>query len=131
MVANIYGSGYSILITDDDSRFRTSIRRVFESQGFETFEASCGEEAIEIVSGENVHLAFFDMHMPTLTGLETLRIVKQIKSFLPCIILTADADQHLIQEALSARAFSVLSKPISKPLVLHTVLRALRRSYDG
>lgn len=131
MVADIYGSGYSILITDDDSRFRTTIRGVFESHGFETLEASCGEEAIEIVAGENVHLAFLDMHMPTLTGLETLRIVKQIKAFLPCIILTADADQHLIQEALSARAFSVLSKPVSKPLVLHTVLRALRRSYDG
>jgi len=131
MVASHYGSGYSILVTDDDSGFRTSMRGVFESQGFETLEASCGEEAIEIVQGEIVHLALFDMHMPTLTGLETLRIVKQIKAFLPCIILTAHADDQLIQEALSARAFSVLSKPISKALVIHTVVRALKRAYDG
>jgi CheY-like chemotaxis protein len=131
MVSHLLGSRYSILITDDDTSFRTSIRGIFEPHGFQTLEASCGEEAIEIVEGQNVHLALFDMYMPTLTGLETLRIVKQIKAFLPCIILTADADEQLIQEALSARAFSVLSKPISKPLVLHTVVRALRRAYDG
>ena len=130
MAAEFQASGYSILITDDDSTFRRSISGLFEPHGFATLEASCGEEAIEIVQDREVHLVLLDMYMPTLTGLETLRLVKQIKAFLPCIIMTAQADDQLIREALAARAFSVLSKPLSKPLVIHTVVRALRRAYQ-
>lgn len=131
MAAKQESSAFSILVTDDDRSFRQSLTSLFEARGFATFEAACGEEAIEIVQGENVHLVLLDMHMPTITGLETLRIVKQIKAFLPCIIVTANADRWLIQEALSARAFSVLSKPVSNPLVMNTVNRALRRAYQG
>ncbi|MBI3466827.1 MAG: response regulator [Planctomycetes bacterium] len=120
---------FSILITDDDQGFRQSLRGVFAERGFRTLEASSGEEAIEIVQDAEVHLALLDMYMPRLSGLETLRIVKQIKAFLPCIILSADADERLMHEALSARAFTVLAKPISHHVVIHTVFRALRQSY--
>ena len=128
MVLKSDGSGFSILVTDDDPSFRQSLRTLFEPQGFETLEATSGEEAIEIVETANIHLVTLDLYLPRIDGLETLRIVKQIKDFLPCIIVTASADDRLMRQALSARAFSVLSKPVSKPLILNTVHRALRRS---
>ena len=129
MVSNLLPSPFSILVSDDDPTFRRTVRGIFEQRGFRTLEASTGEEAIEIVQDDYVHLALLDMYMPTLSGLETLRIVKQIKEFLPCIILSADLSEHLMHEALSARAFTVLSKPVSSHLILHTVIRALRQSY--
>ena len=46
---------------------------------------------MDIVRDEPVHLVLLDMHMPTLTGLETLQLVRQINALLPCILVTADA----------------------------------------
>jgi two-component system response regulator (stage 0 sporulation protein F) len=128
-VVNKLDTNPSILITDDDPGFRQTVRGIIQVRGFRALEASSGEEAIEIVQDDDVHLALLDMYMPTLSGLETLKIVKRIKAFLPCIILSANTTDRLMEEALSARAFTVLSKPVSAQLILHTVVRALRQSY--
>ena len=84
---------YSILITDDDTRCREALREIMEPQGYHTLQACCGEEAVDIVrEGDvHVHLALLDMHMPTLTGLETLQLVRQFNAQLPCILVTGDA----------------------------------------
>lgn len=122
---------YSILITDDDRGCRETLREIVEPEGFRTLLASCGEEALEIVRDEPVHLVLLDLHMPTLTGLETLQLVRQINALLPCILVTADASAQVMRQAQQARAYSVIPKPVSKNVVLYIVVRALIRSYGG
>jgi CheY-like chemotaxis protein len=122
---------YSILITDDDSGCREALRSIVEPEGFRTLLASSGEQAVDIVREERVHLALLDMHMPTLTGLETLQLMRQINAVLPCILVTADATEGLMRQALSAHAYSVIAKPVSKNVVLYTVVRALMRVYGN
>jgi CheY-like chemotaxis protein len=122
---------YSILITDDDRNCREVLREIMEPEGYHTLLASSGEEAIEIVREEPVHLALLDMHMPTLTGLETLQMVRQIHAMLPAILVTADASVELIRQAYQAQVYSVIPKPVSKHVVLYTVVRALVRFYGG
>jgi len=129
MVETDRAKQYSLLITDDDLSWRETLRDVFEPRGYRTLLASCGEEAIDIVRVEPVDLALLDMHMPTLDGLETLRLVKQIKAFLPCIIVTGDLSEMLRREALSAQAFSVISKPLSIEIMVETVRDAIRDAY--
>ena len=79
---------YSILVTDDDPVSRETFREIFEPVGFRTFLAESGEEAIEIVNRHDVHLALMDMHLPKLSGLETMAIVRQIKGMLPMILIS-------------------------------------------
>lgn len=124
------GATPNLLITDDDLGFRETLRGVLEPQGFRTFMASDGVEALDVVRHEEVHLVLLDMNMPRLTGLETLRQVKQIKAILPCIILSANADEELREEARRAEAFSVLSKPITRVTLMTIVRSALRRTYN-
>lgn len=120
----------SILISDDDAGFRETVRSVFEPQGYRTWMAGDGQEALEIALSQDVHLMLLDMHMPKLTGLETLRRVKKVKSRLPCILLSAGLDDALIQQALLAEAFSVLAKPITSRELTSTVEQAIRRIYN-
>jgi DNA-binding NtrC family response regulator len=122
---------YSILITDDDRGCREALRDIMEPQGYRTFLASCGEEAIDIASEEPVHLALLDMHMPTLSGLETLRMLRQIRAMLPCILVTADVTASLMRQAIQECAYSVIQKPVSKNVVMYTVVRCLVRTYGG
>jgi CheY-like chemotaxis protein len=119
----------SLLITDDDAAFRETLQDVFVPQGYRTLLAGDGEQALKIVRTEVVHLVLLDMHMPKLTGLETLRLVKQFKALLPCIILSADLDEVLIEQARRAHAFSVLRKPVSSQLITGVVRQALEVTY--
>ena len=85
------GYRFSILVTDDDRGSRESLAGLLADRGFTTVEASSGEEAIEIVQVEIIHLVFFDMHMPRMTGLEALHQVRMINDLLPAILVTANA----------------------------------------
>lgn len=122
---------YSILITDDDSGSREALRDMVEPEGYRTLLASSGEEALDIVREESVHLALLDMHMPRLTGLETVALVHQINALLPCILVTADANDELMRQAFSVHAYSVIPKPVSRSVLLYTVVRALMKAYGN
>ncbi len=120
---------YRVLITDDDRGCREALREIVEPAGYIAFLASSGEEALDILREEPVHLCLFDMHMPRLTGLETMQLVHQINAGLPCILVTADASEDLMRQAFSVRAYSVIPKPVSPNMLLYTMVRALMKVY--
>jgi CheY-like chemotaxis protein len=119
----------TLLITDDDPGFRETLRVVFEPRGCNTLLAGDGEEALEIVHHEKIHLVLLDMHMPKLTGLETLRQLKEFRAMLPCILLTAQLDDRLVEQARMAHAYSVLSKTVTLRQITGVVFQALQRTY--
>jgi CheY-like chemotaxis protein len=118
-----------MLIADDDSAFRKTLRAIFEPN-FLTLEAESGEEAIEIAESEHLDIALLDMHMRVLTGLETLQLLKSVQILLPCILITADATEELRQRATEAEAYSVLKKPVKKLELVLTVSAALELPRD-
>jgi CheY-like chemotaxis protein len=120
----------SLLITDDDDDFRETLRGVFEPRGFRTLLAGNGEEALDIVHTQEVHLILLDVHMPKLTGLETLRLVKQFKALLPCILLSAELDEFILEEARREHAFSVLAKLVTLRQLTGVVQQALEWAYN-
>jgi CheY-like chemotaxis protein len=122
---------YSILITDDDRGCRETLRDIVEPEGYHTLLASSGEEALDIIQDQAVHLVLLDLNLPALSGLETLALAHQWNELLPCILVTADASAKVIREALQAHAYSVIPKPVSKGVVLYTVVRALIRVYGN
>jgi len=119
----------SLLITDDDRDFRETLAGVFESRGFRTMLAADGQEALERLQVEPVHLLLLDMHMPRMTGLETIRRVRQLQLPLPCILLSAAMDRTIEAEARAAAAFGVFSKPIRLPDITSAVKAALLQCY--
>jgi len=119
----------SILITDDDHGFRSTLSEVFEPRGFRTLEAGNGEEALQLLEQEEVHLLVLDNHMPKLTGLETLRLVRRRRAWLPCILLSAEMDESIKRQARLVHAFSVLAKPVTRAEITTTVDEALLRTY--
>ena len=116
---------FSILVTDDDRGSRDTLAQMLKDRGFSTITATSGEEAIEIVRVETIHLVFFDMQMPRMTGLEALQQVRLFNEILPAILVTADATREVIRQALQAHVYSVLPKPVNKSVLLHTLSRAL------
>lgn len=120
---------YQLLIADDDSGFRDVLKEVLAPY-FQLFEAESGEEAIELVEQTPVDIVLLDMHMDILTGLEAVRIMKQINALLPCILITADATDELRQDATAADAYEVLAKPFKRQELVTTVSHALVDTYQ-
>jgi CheY-like chemotaxis protein len=121
---------FSILIADDDRGNRETLAEMLDKRGFRTVLAADGSEAVELVQVDLVHLVLFDMHMPGLTGLEAFAVIRQtLDRILPAVLMTADATNDLIRQAFAAQVFSVLPKPVSGNVVLHTLERALAKVY--
>jgi CheY-like chemotaxis protein len=119
----------SILIADDDSAFRETLRGVLEPRGFRALTAADGEEALHIVGAEPVHLVLMDMHMPRLSGLEAFQRIRQTHSRLPGVLLSAALDESIVRAAQLAEVFKVLSKPVSRSEITSTVDQVFRRIY--
>ncbi|MGC1274506.1 MAG: response regulator [Planctomycetaceae bacterium] len=119
---------FRLLIADDDFGVREVLRSIFEPF-FELVEAESGDEAIDLIEHVRIDIALLDMHMPRRTGLETLRVLKQVHVDAPGILVTAGATEELRRDAAAARAFQVLDKPIGKTELVSTVDRALRSAY--
>jgi two-component system, response regulator PdtaR len=123
-------SAPSILITDDDAGFRETVRGMLEPQGFRTLTARSGNETLQILSSPAaVDLLLLDMHMPLLTGLETIRRIRQFNAVLPCVLLSAALDETIRNQARLVNVFSVLSKPVTRNELTTTIHDALARIY--
>lgn len=119
----------SILITDDDASSREALHDIFAPRGYQTYLAESGEEAIDIVRDHDVHIALMDMHLPRLSGIETMEILRQLNRVIPMILISAESDDNLLRKALSAHAYSVLAKPLSQHVLIYVVTRALEKFY--
>jgi DNA-binding NtrC family response regulator len=122
---------YSILVTDDDAGSRDAIAGLLADRGFRTRVAACGEEAIEIVRFDTIHLVVFDLHMPRMTGLEALQQVRLFNELLPALLVTAEPTRDVIRRAQQAHVYSVLPKPVNASLLVHLLRRALSTAYGG
>ena len=121
---------FTVLVADDDRGTREALADVLEAQGFKPVLAADGGEAVEIVQVELVHLVLFDMHMPRLTGLEALTLLRHsLDRVLPAVLMTADATTELLRLAFSAQVYSVIPKPVKANVVVHTLARALAQVY--
>ncbi len=81
----------NLLITDDDRDFRESLGELLTRRGFQTVLADSGEEAIEILQQQSVHLVVVDMHMPRWSGLDTLACLRQMALEVPCILMSPNS----------------------------------------
>ncbi len=123
---------FRLLIADDNSSFRRAVREVLERQfRFEICEVSCGEEAVDCVQECEIDIVLLDMHMHHMTGLDTIRVLKNMNAVRPCILITSDDSVDLRRDASEVNAHAVLQKPVRRQELVTTVSRALRDAYDA
>src|SRR3989304_5008730 len=113
---------FRILITDDDDNCRHSLNEILEPEGYTTYLASCGREAIEIAKHKFLHLVILDVHLPDFSGFDTFEFIKEEKKIqIPCIFVSADTSKALKFEAIEANAYTLIPKPINKEIIKYAV----------
>jgi len=102
-----------VLIVDDDSDFRRTMARAFELKGYRVDAVGSGEEAIRIAKERACEMAFIDVKMPLMDGLETFLKLKEINSTMVTVMMTGYGDEvrDTVDKALAASATTCLRKP--------------------
>jgi len=101
-----------VLVVDDDRRMVRTICDILHYKGYETERAYCGEEAVEKAKEDGLDCVLMDLKMPGLDGVETLKIIKEIKRDMPVMLMSAYATVEQADEAKREGAHALLGKPI-------------------
>jgi two-component system response regulator HydG len=114
-----------ILVVDDDSGHRLMLKATLESKDFQIFEASDGDEAINMVEEQFFDLIMLDLKMKKMGGIEALQGIKKINPIIPVFIMTAYASVKTAVKGLKLGAFDYMVKPLDIDEVLLNIDKAL------
>jgi DNA-binding NtrC family response regulator len=112
-----------ILVVDDMAAIRTSLREILEEEKHEVAEAKDGEEAFKKLEQEYFDIAFCDVKMPKLDGIELLEKVKKAGITTPFIIISAHGTKETALECIKRGAYFFIQKPFES---IETILIHLR-----
>lgn len=103
----------SILVAEDHDLNRSIIVETLESEGFETFEARNGEEALAAWRSRGFDVVLMDCQMPVMSGLDAIEVIRseESESRTPIVALTAHAMRNDRQRLLNHGADRYLAKP--------------------
>ncbi|TNE52475.1 MAG: sigma-54-dependent Fis family transcriptional regulator [Deltaproteobacteria bacterium] len=120
----------SILVVDDEQNFLDSVKRMLRLEGYDNVHTfSKPLEALAEVQErqEPFDLAFLDITMPQMNGLDLLEHIKTISPQTECLMVTAHDSAPLVVKALRRGAYDYLVKPVTPQTMMHTLGRALER----
>ena len=115
----------SILIVDDDESILRSLALILEKKGYETETAVTGREAMEKVSERFFNLAFLDIRLSDMEGVELLAPFKEMHPDMVVIIVTGYASLETAVLALNEGAAAYITKPLNMDEVLVKVREGL------
>lgn len=124
-----YDTNMRLLVVDDFSTMRRIIKNILRQLGFNNIEeADDGTTAWEIINKGSVDFVISDWNMPQMTGIELLRKVRASEEFgdLPFLMVTAEAQQENVIEAVQAK----VSNYIVKPFTAETLKQKIDKIFD-
>ncbi len=117
---------YNILVCDDDKEIVSAIEIYLSKEGYNVLKAYNGEECIEILKQNTIHLVLLDIMMPKKDGIETIVEIRKQNS-IPVIILSAKSEDEDKIKGLDLGADDYVTKPFNPQELIARVRSSLRR----
>ncbi len=117
-----------LLVVEDDSAIRRGIVDALQFEGYDTVDVGTGDAGLQRALSGSFDLLLLDLILPGKSGLEILREVRESRSTLPVVILTARGDESDRVRGLKLGADDYVVKPFSVAELLARVQAVLRRS---
>jgi len=114
-------------VIDDDEAVRESLAFLLRANAIEVQTYESGTVFLGVAPQLKSGCVITDVRMPEISGIELLRRLKELKSFLPVIVITGHGDVPLAVEAMKFGAADFLEKPFDDEILLAAVRSALNR----
>ena len=99
---------------DDDEAVCDLFARILTPEGYQVIVAPNGQKALEIATERKPSLAFLDIRMPGMNGIDTLRALKRIDKDIQVVMVTGYSTLDTAIEAMRFGAFDYIRKPFDK-----------------
>ena len=113
-----------VLIVDDDEDFCTVMKMSLEGQGIVIETANSGEEAIRLFREKDFDVAFLDVMLPGLNGVESFMEIRKIRPKARIVMMTGYSVEQLLDKAVENGAWAVLQKPLDMKKALKIIEEA-------
>jgi len=100
-----------VLLVEDDTQLNTTITSYLETKPFEVTSVEDGDEAIDTIDDHNFDLYLIDINIPSISGLELLKYIRQTNIHVPIIIITASLEINNLTQAYESGCNEYLKKP--------------------
>ena len=120
---------YNILVVDDDKEIVNAIEIYLSQEGYNIIKAYDGEEALEKIKENEIHLIILDIMMPNKDGIETLQEIRKDKT-IPVIMLSAKSEDYDKISGLNTGADDYVTKPFNPLELIARVKSNIRRYVD-
>jgi two-component system response regulator RegA len=113
--------GASILLVDDDDVFRERLAEALRARGLSVRTASDGESALSLARDESPEVAFVDLRMPGLSGLDVVQALHAIDPDTRVVVLTGYGSVGTVVDAMKLGASDYLQKPVDVASIMGVV----------
>ena len=117
---------YHVLICDDQPDIVNALKIYLKPEGYRLFTARNGQEAVESVAQNDIHLILLDIMMPVMDGITAISRIREFSN-VPIILLTAKSETEDLVLGLNVGADDYITKPFVPVEVLARVRSQLRR----
>ncbi len=118
-----------ILVADDEESMRWVLSKALKRKGFAVDLAKDGGEALRLIQSTSYDLAIIDIKMPGISGLDLLDRVRELKSDLLVVIMTAEASMKNAVEAMKRGAYDYITKPFDLD-VIDAIIEKVERARE-
>ncbi len=123
MTQNQTGKGLRIFVVDDHRDIADGLAEVLRFHGHEVEVAYTGEQAVRVFRERDFDIAFMDVMMPGMNGVESFLAIRRIKPHARVVMMTGYSVEQLLDQVVEKGAYGVLHKPVSMDEVLGTLER--------
>ncbi|MFM8448566.1 MAG: sigma-54-dependent transcriptional regulator, partial [Haliscomenobacter sp.] len=117
-----------ILIIDDESSIRRTLKEILVFEKFEVDEAMDGLEGLAKLKAHPYDVVLLDIKMPRMDGMEALERIQEIRPHIPVVMISGHATIDTAVESVKKGAFDFISKPPDLNRLLITIRNAMDRS---
>lgn len=111
----------TVLVVEDDSNDAALVNAALEKEGCQVFVAHSGEVACEMLQrtkGSPFSIIFLDMKLPTMGGVDVLRLAHQLMPRTPCVVTTGFPSGNFMEEATKLGYVELAIKPLTRETIV-------------
>lgn len=98
-----------------------------QEKGYEIHTCSNGTDAIDMIYNQLFDIVFLDEHMPGLSGLESLKEIKNQRPGLPVVMITKSEEEDIMEKAIGSKIADYLIKPVKPNQIILTIKKILEK----
>lgn len=117
----------TLLWVDDEIELLKAYIIFLQKKDYEVVTASNGQDALDLVRERQFDLIFLDENMPGISGLETLKQIKEITPNVPVVMVTKSEEENIMEQAIGSKIADYLIKPVNPPQILLTLKKHLHK----